>query len=140
MPVAVIVALILVFLVVVVFSFLGLPHRRRWIRVVRRDARGDAVYAPGDRWLDTGQRIPHDQRRRTIASTTFDELKHAVVTKAEETGALPSTVAVRGVQYTLQVPVETKMRLMQVVKNPVRFEEALDAATFVGTDGATVHA
>ena len=29
MPVAVIVALILVFLVVVVFPFLGLPHRRR---------------------------------------------------------------------------------------------------------------
>ncbi len=29
MPVLVIVALILVFLVVVVFSFLGLPHRRR---------------------------------------------------------------------------------------------------------------
>jgi hypothetical protein len=75
-----------------------------------------------------------------MAAATFDELKHAVVTKAEETGALPSTVAVRGVQYTLQVPVETKMRLMQVVKNPVRFEEALDAATFVGTDGSTVHA
>jgi len=38
------------------------------------------------------------------------------------------------------VPVETKVRLLQVVKNPVRFEEALDRVTFVGTDGATVHA
>ncbi len=75
-----------------------------------------------------------------MAGATFDELKHAVVTKAEETGTLPSTVTVKGMPYTLQVSVETKVRLLQVVKNPVRFEEALDRVTFVGTDGATVHA
>ncbi len=75
-----------------------------------------------------------------MAGATFDELKLAVVTKAEESGALPSTTLVRGMQYTLQVPAETKVRLMQVVRNPVRLEEALDTVTFVGTDGATVHA
>lgn len=75
-----------------------------------------------------------------MAGATFDELKLAVVTKAEESGALPSTISAKGVQYTLQVPTETKVRLMQAVRNPVRLEEALDGVTFVGTDGATVHA
>ncbi len=75
-----------------------------------------------------------------MAGTTFDELKQEVITKAEETGTLPSSVRVHGMQYTLTMAVETKIRLMQVVKNPARLDDALDVVSFVGTDGSTVHA
>jgi hypothetical protein len=75
-----------------------------------------------------------------MAGATFDELKLAVVAKAEETGALPSTVRVRGMEYTLQMEAETKIRLMQVARNPARLEDALDMVTFAGTDGTAVHA
>ncbi len=75
-----------------------------------------------------------------MAGATFDELKLAVVTKAEETGTLPSTVAVKGMQYTLRMEAETRVRLIQVAKNPVRLEDALDMVTFAGADGSTVHA
>ncbi len=75
-----------------------------------------------------------------MAGTTFDELKQEVITKAEETGTLPSSVRVHGMPYTLTMAVETKVRLMQLVKNPARLDDALDVVTFVGTDGSTVHA
>lgn len=75
-----------------------------------------------------------------MASATFDALKQEVITKAEETGTLPSSIRVGGMQYTLDMAVETKVRLMQLVKHPARLEDALDTVTFVGTDGATVHA
>jgi len=75
-----------------------------------------------------------------MAGTTFDELKDAVVAQVEETGVLPSTIRVKGIQYTLQTTAETKIRLVQVAKNPARLETALDMVTFVGTDGSTVNA
>jgi len=75
-----------------------------------------------------------------VAGATFDELKIAVVAKAEETGVLPSTVRVGGMEYALQMAAETKIRLIQVAKNPARLEDALDMVTFAGTDGTTVHA
>jgi hypothetical protein len=75
-----------------------------------------------------------------MASATFDDLKTAVAMKVEESGALPTAVSVGGTQYTLQVPAEAKARLIQVVKNPVRLDAALDLVTFVSTDGTTVHA
>ncbi len=75
-----------------------------------------------------------------MASVTFDDLKHEVATKAEETGTLPTTVTLNGTQYTLQMPVETKMTAMQVVHDPARLDDVLDRVTFVGTDGAEVHA
>jgi hypothetical protein len=75
-----------------------------------------------------------------MASATFDQLKTEVATKAEESGTLPTTVTVGGTQYTLQMPVETKMSVMQVIRNPARLDDALDAVTFVGSDGSEVHA
>lgn len=75
-----------------------------------------------------------------MASATFDQLKTEVAMKAEESGTLPTTVTVGGTQYTLQMPVETKMSVMQAIRNPARLDDALDAVTFVGTDGSEVHA
>ncbi|MHB8648163.1 MAG: hypothetical protein ACYDAR_20475 [Thermomicrobiales bacterium] len=74
-----------------------------------------------------------------MAHATFDELKIAVATKAEETGTLPSSIRVRGMQYTLRMPVEMKIRAMQTVQHPARLDAVLDAVTFVGTDGSEVH-
>ncbi len=74
-----------------------------------------------------------------MATTTFEDLKHEVATKAEESGTLPSSVTVNGTQYMLQMPVETKMMAMQVVKNPARLDDVLDSVTFVGADGSEVH-
>jgi len=75
-----------------------------------------------------------------MASVTFDDLKHEVTTKAEETGTLPTMVTLKGAQYTLQMPVETKMTAMRVVHDPARLDDVLDSVTFVGTDGSEVHA
>jgi hypothetical protein len=75
-----------------------------------------------------------------MASATFDQLKTEVAMKAEESGTLPSTVTVGGAQYTLQMPVETKMHAMQAIRNPARLDDVLDSVTFVGTDGSEVHA
>lgn len=75
-----------------------------------------------------------------MASATFEELKAQVAMKAEETGTLPTTITHGGVQYTLQMPVETKMAVMQAMKNPARLDDALDRVTFVGTNGTEVHA
>ena len=75
-----------------------------------------------------------------MARVTFDELKHEVTTKAEETGTLPTSVTVHGAQYILQMPVETKMSAMQAVHDPTRLEDVLDRVTFVGTDGSELHA
>jgi hypothetical protein len=75
-----------------------------------------------------------------VASPAFEDLKHQVTLKAEETGTLPTTVTVGGTQYTLQMPVETKMTAMQAVRDPARLDDVLDKVTFVGTDGSEVHA
>jgi hypothetical protein len=75
-----------------------------------------------------------------MASATFDQLKTEVAMKAEESGTLPTMVTVGGTQYTLQMPVETKMSVMQAIRNPARLDDALDAVTFVGSDGSEVHA
>ena len=75
-----------------------------------------------------------------MAAATFEDLKYQVTTKAEETGTLPTTVTYKGTQYTLQMPVETKMSAMQAVKDPARLDDVLDHVTFVGSDGSEVHA
>lgn len=75
-----------------------------------------------------------------MATAKFDDLKQEVAMKAEETGTLPTTITVGGTQYTLQMPAETKMRAMQVAKDPARLDDLLDSVTFVGTDGSEVHA
>jgi hypothetical protein len=75
-----------------------------------------------------------------MASATFDQLKTEVAMKAEASGTLPTTVTVGGTQYTLQMPIETKMSVMQAIRNPARLDDALDAVTFVGSDGSEVHA
>ncbi len=75
-----------------------------------------------------------------MANVNFEDLKAAVVTKAEETGTLPSTITYGNTQYTLQMPIETKMSAMQAAKDPARLDDILDRVTFVGTDGTEVHA
>lgn len=75
-----------------------------------------------------------------MARASFDDLKAQVAMKAEESGTLPTTVAVGGTQYTLQMPVETKMSAMQAIRNPARLDDVLDKVTFVGTDGSEIHA
>ena len=75
-----------------------------------------------------------------MANATFEDLKQEVAMKAEESGTLPSSVTVKGTQYTLQMPVETKMRAIQVVRDPARLDHLLDQVTFVGMDGSEVHA
>jgi hypothetical protein len=75
-----------------------------------------------------------------MANVNFEELKAATVMKAEETGSLPTTVTYGSTQYTLQMPVETKMSAMQAVKDPARLDDVLDSVTFVGTDGTEIHA
>lgn len=75
-----------------------------------------------------------------MASASFDDLKTEVAMKAEESGTLPTTIMVGGTQYTLQMPVETKMSAMQAIRNPARLDDVLDGVTFVGTDGSEVHA
>lgn len=75
-----------------------------------------------------------------MASASFEDLKQEVTMKAEESGTLPTSISLKGTQYTLQMPVETKMRAMQVVHDPVRLDDLLDQVTFVGTDGSEVHA
>ncbi|MDQ2786455.1 MAG: hypothetical protein M3Y58_15805 [Chloroflexota bacterium] len=75
-----------------------------------------------------------------MASASFEDLKQEVAMKAEESGTLPSSVTVRGTQYTLQMPTETKMRAMQIVRDPARLDDLLDQVTFVGVDGSEVHA
>ncbi len=75
-----------------------------------------------------------------MASTSFEDLKQEVAMKAEESGALPTSVNVNGTQYTLQMPVETKMSAMRVVHDPARLDDLLDQVTFVGADGSEVHA
>ncbi len=75
-----------------------------------------------------------------MSTTNFDELKAEVAMKAEETGTLPTSVTHGGVQYTLQMPVETKLSLMQAIKNPARLDDALDRVTFVGANGSEFHA
>ncbi|MDQ6833582.1 MAG: hypothetical protein M3008_09295 [Chloroflexota bacterium] len=75
-----------------------------------------------------------------MAGASFEDLKQEVAMKAEESGTLPSSVTVNGTQYTLQMPVETKMRAIQVVRDPARLDHLLDGVTFVGVDGSEVHA
>jgi hypothetical protein len=75
-----------------------------------------------------------------MASVTFDQLKTEVAMKAEESGTLPTTVTIGGTQYTLQMPVETKMSALQAIRNPARLDDVLDKVTFVGSDGSEVHA
>ncbi len=75
-----------------------------------------------------------------MARATFDDLKQAVTMKAEESGTIPTTVTVSGTQYTLNMPVETKISAMQVVRDPGRLDQVLDQVTFVGADGSEVHA
>lgn len=75
-----------------------------------------------------------------MASATFDQLKTEVAMKAEESGTLPTTVTVGGTQYTLQMPIETKMSAMQAIRNPARLDDVLDQVTFVGSDGSELHA
>ncbi len=75
-----------------------------------------------------------------MAKVSFDDLKQQVAMKAEESGTLPSSVTVGGTQYTLQMPIETKMSAMQVVRDPARLDHLLDQVTFVGVDGSEVHA
>jgi hypothetical protein len=75
-----------------------------------------------------------------MASATFDQLKTEVAMKAEESGTLPTTVTICGTQYTLQMPVETKMSALQAIRNPARLDDVLDKVTFVGSDGSEVHA
>jgi hypothetical protein len=75
-----------------------------------------------------------------MASATFDQLKTEVAMKAEESGTLPTTVTIGGTQYTLQMPVETKMSALQAIRNPARLDDVLDKVTFVGSDGSEVHA
>ncbi len=75
-----------------------------------------------------------------MASASFEALKQEVAMKAEESGMLPTSVNVNGTQYTLQMPVETKMSAMRAVHNPARLDDILDQVTFVGMDGSEVHA
>ncbi|MGI8856840.1 MAG: hypothetical protein ACR2JW_13905 [Thermomicrobiales bacterium] len=75
-----------------------------------------------------------------MATASFDDLKTEVAMKAEESGTLPAMITVGGTQYTLQMPVETKMRAMQVIHNPARLDDVLDQVTFVGSNGSEVHA
>lgn len=75
-----------------------------------------------------------------MASANFEQLKAEVAMKAEETGTLPTSVTCGGVQYTLQMPVETKMAVMQALKNPARLDDLLDRVTFIGANGSEVHA
>jgi hypothetical protein len=75
-----------------------------------------------------------------MATPSFEDLKQEVAMKAEESGTLPTSVSVGGTQYTLQMPVETKMTAMRVVRDPARLDDVLDQVTFVGMDGSEVHA
>ncbi|MHB8646606.1 MAG: hypothetical protein ACYDAR_12530 [Thermomicrobiales bacterium] len=75
-----------------------------------------------------------------MATATFEDLKQEVAMKAEESGTLPTSVSVKGTQYTLQMPIETKMSAMQVIRDPARLDDILDRVTFVGLDGSEVHA
>ncbi|MGI8689995.1 MAG: hypothetical protein ACR2M3_15565 [Thermomicrobiales bacterium] len=75
-----------------------------------------------------------------MAGASFEDLKQEVAMKAEESGTLPSSVTVKGTQYTLQMPMETKMSAMRVVRDPARLDDVLDQVTFVGLDGSEVHA
>lgn len=75
-----------------------------------------------------------------MATPTFEDLKQEVAMKAEESGTLPTSVSVGGTQYTLHMPVETKMTAMRVVRDPARLDDVLDQVTFVGMDGSEIHA
>ncbi len=75
-----------------------------------------------------------------MAGASFEDLKQQVAMKAEESGTLPTSVTVNGTQYTLQMPTETKMSAMRVVRDPARLDDVLDQVTFVGLDGSEVHA
>lgn len=75
-----------------------------------------------------------------MAGASFEDLKQEVAMKAEESGTLPSSVTVKGTQYTLKMPTETKMSAMRVVRDPARLDDVLDQVTFVGVDGSEVHA
>ena len=75
-----------------------------------------------------------------MAHVNFEELKAATVMKAEETGSLPTMVTYGSTQYTLQMPVETKMSALQAVRDPARLDDVLDSVTFVGSDGTEIHA
>jgi hypothetical protein len=75
-----------------------------------------------------------------MANVNFEDLKATAIMKAEETGSLPTTVTYGNTQYTLQMPIETKMSAMQAVKDPARLDDVLDKVTFVGADGTEVHA
>lgn len=75
-----------------------------------------------------------------MAKVTFDDLKAEVAMKTEETGTLPGSVTVGGVQYTLQMPAEVKLAAMGALHNPARLDDLLDQASFTGTDGSQVHA
>jgi len=75
-----------------------------------------------------------------MAGASFEDLKQEVAVKAEESGTLPTSITVKGTQYTLQMPVETKMSAMRVVRDPARLDDVLDQVTFVGMDGSEVHA
>ncbi len=75
-----------------------------------------------------------------MAGASFEDLKQEVAMKAEESGTLPTSVTVKGTQYTLQMPTETKMSAMRVVRDPARLDDVLDQVTFVGVDGSEVHA
>jgi len=82
----------------------------------------------------------HGKGGGKMAGASFEDLKQQVAMKAEESGTLPSSVTVNGTQYTLQMPTETKMNAMRVVRDPARLDDVLDQVTFVGLDGSEVHA
>jgi len=82
----------------------------------------------------------HGKGGGKMAGASFEDLKQQVAMKAEESGTLPSSVTVNGTQYTLQMPTETKMSAMRVVRDPARLDDVLDQVTFVGLDGSEVHA
>ncbi len=73
-----------------------------------------------------------------MAKATFDQLKSAVVMKAEESGTLPTTVVVGGNQYTLDIPVAVKVAAMNVIRNPAKLDEMLDGAQFIAKDGSHI--
>lgn len=75
-----------------------------------------------------------------MAKVTFDDLKAEVAMKTEETGSLPSTVVVSGVQYMIQLPAEAKLAAMSALRNPGKLDDLLDQAHFAGTDGSDLHA
>lgn len=75
-----------------------------------------------------------------MAKATFEDLKAEVVMKTEETGSLPGSVAVGGVQYMVRLPAEAKLAMLSAIHNPAKLDDLLDQASFEGLDGSQIHA